>query len=105
VLASLHTAWDQTARDNADRVTRLKASGTRVTAWGNLSDCLYAPTVCVPLARMLLGVADVGETQWLGIDRTMRLDFAVRQSLASMLLSHQVVLSSAAAQIAADLVA
>jgi pimeloyl-ACP methyl ester carboxylesterase len=105
VLAGLHGAWDQTARDNGDRVTRLKAAGTRVTAWGNLSDCLYAPTVCLPLARMLLGVEDVGETQWLGIDRTMRLNFTVRQSFASMLISHQVMLSGAAAQIAADLVA
>src|SRR4051794_36281207 len=48
-LARLFGNWDQTARDNATRVSRLANEGIRVTAWGNQDDCLYAPTVCVPL--------------------------------------------------------
>jgi pimeloyl-ACP methyl ester carboxylesterase len=105
LLATLHGAWQQTAADNADRVNRLAAVGTRVTAWGNQSDCLYAPSVCIPLARVVVGVYDVRDTQWLGVDRAMRRDVTPRSTLASIVNSHQAMLSTAAADIVTDLFA
>ena len=105
VLSNLHRDWSQTAADNAGRVNRLLESGTRVTAWGNKSDCLYAPSVCVPVARALVGAFDVRDTQWLGVERTMQRDYAPRMSLASIISSHLVLLTNGASDIAADLVA
>jgi pimeloyl-ACP methyl ester carboxylesterase len=105
VLADLHASWAQTAADNTARVVRLSAAGTRVTAWGNQSDCLYAPAVCVPLARVLIGPYDVRDTQWLGIDRAMIRNYSPGKSLTAVLNSHQAVLSTAAPDIAADLFA
>jgi pimeloyl-ACP methyl ester carboxylesterase len=105
VLAGLHRDWGQTAVDNARRVGRLLEAGTRVTAWGNKSDCLYALSVCVPFARALFGGFDVRDTQWLGVDRTMQRDYVPRTSLASIINSHLVVLTNAATEIAADLFA
>jgi pimeloyl-ACP methyl ester carboxylesterase len=100
VLSGLFTQWDQTARDNAARVGKLAAAGIRVTAWGNQSDCLYAPAQCVPMAAYLLGVTDARDTQWLGIDHAMRRNYVpIRQTLASVLDSHAVVLSSASTDI------
>lgn len=104
-LAKLNAAWDQTAQDNAARVGALAQAGIRATAWGNQSDCLYAPAVCVPFARTFLGNYDARETQWLGVDRAMRRDYPVPSSLAAALRSHKALLSSAALDIAADLLA
>ncbi|MBV9324187.1 MAG: alpha/beta fold hydrolase [Chloroflexi bacterium] len=98
-LANLYNTWDQTARDNAARVGRLGAAGIRVTAWGNEGDCLYAPAVCVPLAAYVVGNVDVRDTQWLGVANAERLDFTPRSTLASVLNSHQAILTSAATQI------
>jgi pimeloyl-ACP methyl ester carboxylesterase len=103
LLADLHGAWDQTSLDNTARVRSLAAAGTRVTAWGNQSDCLYAPSLCIPLARALVGAYDVRDTQWLGIDRAMRRDIAPRSTLASVLNTHLAVLSTAATDIATEL--
>jgi pimeloyl-ACP methyl ester carboxylesterase len=104
-LAGLFGNWDQTARDNAARVSHLAADGVRVTAWGNQDDCLYAPTVCVPLARYVLGSVDVRDTQWLGVPNAMHRDYTTASSLASVLTSHQAVLSTGANDIVTTLFA
>jgi pimeloyl-ACP methyl ester carboxylesterase len=103
VLANLYNAWNQTATDNVGRVSRLEIAGTRVTAWGNQSDCLYAPAVCLPFARNLLSTFDVRETQWLGVDHAVRRDYTPRVALAGVLFSHEIVLSMAANDMATDL--
>jgi pimeloyl-ACP methyl ester carboxylesterase len=105
ILTNLYGTWDQTARDNAARVARLAAAGIRVTAWGNQGDCLYAPSACVPLARYVLGNTDARDTQWLGIANAVRRDYAPTSSLASVLNSHQVILTRAASDIVTDLYA
>jgi hypothetical protein len=102
-LTNLYSAWDQTARDNAARVSHLAVAGIRVTAWGNEGDCLYAPAVCVPLASYVLGNVDARDTQWLGVANAERRDYAPRSTLASVLNSHQVIMSSAASDIVTDL--
>ncbi len=104
-LAGLFGNWDQTARDNAARVSRLANDGIRVTAWGNQDDCLYAPTVCVPFARYVLGSVDVRATQWLGVSNAMRREYAGASTLASVLTSHQAVLSTGANDIVTNLFA
>jgi pimeloyl-ACP methyl ester carboxylesterase len=104
VLSDLYTRWDQTAQDNAARVNKLSADHIRVTAWGNQSDCLYAPSSCVPLAGYLVGRFDARDTQWLGVDHAMRRDYsAVKSNLFSVLDSHELILSSAATDIVSDL--
>jgi pimeloyl-ACP methyl ester carboxylesterase len=102
-LAALYGAWDQTARDNTARVASLAAAGIRVTAWGNQDDCLYAPTVCVPLARYVLGNVDARATQWLGVANAMHRDYAPPSSLANVLTSHTAILSSGANDIVSAL--
>jgi pimeloyl-ACP methyl ester carboxylesterase len=104
LLSRLNGDWDQTAVDNASRVSHLAQLGTRVTAWGNQSDCLYAPAACLPAAKAFLGPYDVRETQWLGVDRAMRRDY-VPSTLASILHSHDVMLTRAAGEIANELFA
>jgi pimeloyl-ACP methyl ester carboxylesterase len=105
-LAGLFGNWDQTAHDNAARVSHLASEGIRVTAWGNQDDCLYAPTVCVPLARYVLGSVDVRDTQWLGIANAIHRDDASPSSnLASVLTSHQALLSTGANDIVTNLFA
>jgi pimeloyl-ACP methyl ester carboxylesterase len=105
-LSDLYTNWDGTGQDNAARVKGLAAAGIRVTAWGNQSDCLYAPSACVPLAGYLVGRFDARDTQWLGIDRAMHRDYgAARTTLASILDSHELIISAGATDIATDLLA
>jgi pimeloyl-ACP methyl ester carboxylesterase len=102
-LSDLYTHWDQTAADNGARVNSLAAAHIRVTAWGNQGDCLYAPSRCVPLAGYLVGRFDARDTQWLGVDRSIRRDYsAPKATIASVLDSHELILSSAAADIASD---
>jgi pimeloyl-ACP methyl ester carboxylesterase len=101
-LADLNVAWAQTAADNAARVARLEAAGTRVSAWGNQSDCLYDLSRCLPFARGLLARYDSRETQWLGIQRAFRRDYPPSRRLASMLSTHHMLLVAAASDIAAD---
>lgn len=106
VLADLYANWDATALANAQRVRTLAAAGIRTTAWGNESDCLYAPARCVPAVSYLLGTTDATDSQWLGIDRALRRDFVPpHTTLASVVDSHQVVMSAAARDIASDLLA
>ena len=102
-LANLFNAWNQTAAENASRVAQLQSAGIHVTAWGSQGDCLYAPSVCVPLARYLFGNIDARATQWLGVDHAMRRDAAPLSSLARVLNSHQALLSSAATDIVGEL--
>jgi pimeloyl-ACP methyl ester carboxylesterase len=104
-LAGLYGAWDQTTSDNAARVAHLTAVGIRVTAWGNQDDCLYAPTVCVPLARYVLGSVDARATQWLGVANAERRDYSAPSSLENVLNSHKVILSSGAKDIVSTLFA
>jgi len=104
VLSKLQGDWGQTKLDNAARVSHLAQVGTRVTAWGNQSDCLYAPAACLPAAKSFLGPYDVRETQWLGVDRAMRRDY-VPSTLSSIFHSHDVMLTRAAGDIADDLFA
>jgi pimeloyl-ACP methyl ester carboxylesterase len=105
-LSRLYAGWTQTGLDNAARVSRLAAAGTRVTAWGNERDCLYAPAVCLPFALDVVGAYDVRDTQWLGIERAMRRDYAPpRLTLSSVLNSHHIALSTGATEMAADLFA
>jgi pimeloyl-ACP methyl ester carboxylesterase len=106
VLSDLYINWDATTQENTARVSSLAAAGIRVTAWGNEGDCLYAPSLCVPRGTFQLSAADVRDTQWLGIDRAMHRDYTPpTASLASVLNSHQAVISSAAPDIAADVLA
>jgi pimeloyl-ACP methyl ester carboxylesterase len=103
-LSDLYMHWDQTATDNSARVSKLASAHIRVTAWGNQGDCLYAPSSCVPLAGYLVGRLDARDTQWLGVDRAMRRDYTAQKStFASVLDSHELILSSAATDIASDL--
>jgi len=104
LLSKLHGDWDQTAQDNTARVSHLAELGTRVTAWGNQSDCLYAPAACLPAAKTFLRPYDVRETQWLGVDRAMRRDY-VPSTFGGMLHSHDVMLTRAAGDIADELFA
>jgi pimeloyl-ACP methyl ester carboxylesterase len=104
-LAGLYSTWNQTAADNSSRVARLQSAGIRVTAWGNQGDCLYAPAVCVPLARYVVGNVDARATQWLGVDHAMRHDAAPLSSLSRVLNSHQAILTSAATDIVGELFA
>jgi pimeloyl-ACP methyl ester carboxylesterase len=101
-LAGLNRAWTQTAADNTARVAMLEAAGTRVSAWGNQSDCLYDLARCLPFGRNLLSRYDSRETQWLGIPRAFRRDYPPSPRLASLLGSHHAVLIAAASDIAAD---
>ena len=72
--------------------------------WSGARRCLYAPAVCLPFALHVVGAYDVRDTQWLGIERAMRRDYAPpRLTLSSVLNSHHVVLSTGAADLAADL--
>ncbi|MBV9580912.1 MAG: alpha/beta fold hydrolase [Chloroflexi bacterium] len=104
-LAGLYSAWDQTARDNATRVSHLAAAGIRVTAWGNEGDCLYAPAACVPIASYVLGNVDARATQWLGVANAEHRDFASGSTLASILTSHETIMTGAATDIVSNLYA
>ena len=103
-LAGLNSAWAQTAVDNASKAERLFAAGTKVSAWGNVSDCFYNLAVCAPFVRSLFGSdLDARETQWLGIPGAIRRDYVSPRRLASVAISHRAVLLTAAADIALHL--
>jgi len=102
-LANLNSAWSQTELDNAAKATQLALTGTRVSAWGNQSDCFYNLAVCAPFVRALFGNVDARETQWLGIPDAIRRDYVSPRRLSSLRISHKAVLSTAASDIALDL--
>jgi pimeloyl-ACP methyl ester carboxylesterase len=102
-LANLNSAWSQTELDNAAKAEKLAIAGTRVSAWGNQSDCFYNLAVCAPFVRALFGNVDARETQWLGIPSAIRRDYTSPKRLSSLRISHKVVLSTAALDIALDL--
>ena len=102
-LANLNAAWFETELDNASKAEKLAIGGTRVSAWGNQSDCFYNLAVCAPFVRALFGNVDTRETQWLGIPSAIRRDYASPRRLSSLPISHRAVLSTAASDIALDL--
>jgi pimeloyl-ACP methyl ester carboxylesterase len=102
-LATLNSAWTQTGLDNTAKAEKLAAAGTRVSAWGNQSDCMYHLAVCAPFTRALFGSFDARETQWLGIPGAIRRDYVSPARLSSLNISHRAVLNAAAADIALDL--
>jgi pimeloyl-ACP methyl ester carboxylesterase len=102
-LGHLQSNWPQTTQDNASRDSRIVAAGTRMSAWGNESDCLYNLGLCTTFAADALQTVDVTETQWLGIKRAIRGNYAFAPHLWNIPASHAAVLENAAADIAADI--
>jgi pimeloyl-ACP methyl ester carboxylesterase len=100
-LASLYSHWDATAADNQSREQRITAGGTRLSAWGNQSDCLYYVPLCTTVVSVSL--EDARETQWLGISRAVHRDYPFAAHLWNIPASHLAVLENAAADLAADL--
>ncbi|HEY2596031.1 MAG TPA: alpha/beta hydrolase, partial [Chloroflexota bacterium] len=49
-MAHLYGNWSQTMKDNAARDARVTSAGTRMSAWGNESDCLYNIELCTTFA-------------------------------------------------------
>jgi pimeloyl-ACP methyl ester carboxylesterase len=102
-MADLYTAWEGTATDNAARAAALAAVATRVTAWGNPSDCYYDVALCNSFSRTLLAGYDARQTQWLGIARTFYKDYRFAAYVWNIPASHTAVLLHSATEIAADL--
>ncbi len=102
-LAELFSNWPQTETDNAARDARIRSVGTRLSAWGNESDCLYYVTLCTTFASNALSVVDARETQWLGVTRAVRRNYAFAPHLWNIPASHAAVLENAAPDIAADI--
>jgi pimeloyl-ACP methyl ester carboxylesterase len=102
-LVDLYAAWAGTATDNAAREAALTATGTRVTAWGNQSDCYYAVALCNSFSRTLLAGYDARQTQWLGIARTVHKDYPFAAYAWNIPPSHTAVLRNSATEMAADL--
>jgi len=102
-LADLYANAPAVERTNAARAAELASAGTRVSAWGNQSDCFYNLSLCTSFARVLVGTADGRETQWLGIPRWVRLDYPVTRSLSNIGSSHTAVLVKSANELAEEL--
>lgn len=102
-LANLYANAPDVERTNAARVAELAAVGTRVSAWGNQSDCFYTLSLCSSLARALVGTASGRDTQWLGIPRWVRKDFPVTRSLSNIVPSHTAVIVRSANELADEL--
>ncbi len=100
-LGQLFAASPQTATDNAARDSRIRATGTRVSAWGNDSDCLYYVSLCTSFDA-ISGV-DARQTQWLGVSRAIHRNYAFAPHLWNIPASHTAVLENAAADLAADI--
>lgn len=102
-LAGLYAASAATAQDNATRAATLAAAATRVTAWGNQSDCYYRVASCSAfLPRLLVGL-DARETQWAGIPDTVYKDYPFARYVWNIPASHTAVLLNSATEMAADL--
>ncbi|HLZ29992.1 MAG TPA: alpha/beta hydrolase [Chloroflexota bacterium] len=102
-LAGLYAASAATTQDNAARVGTLAAAATRVTAWGNQSDCYYRVALCSAFVPRLLAALDARETQWAGMPRTFRKDFPFPAYVWNIPASHTAVLLNSATEMAADL--
>jgi pimeloyl-ACP methyl ester carboxylesterase len=102
-LAGLYAAGGGTAADNTARAAALAAVATRVTAWGNQSDCYYRVALCSLFAPRLLATLDARETQWAGIPRTFRKDYPFAAYVWNIPASHTAVLLNSATDVAADL--
>jgi len=102
-LAGLYAAGAGTAVDNAAWEGALAAAETRVTAWGNLSDCYYRFNLCSAFTPRLLATLDARETQWAGIPRKVRKDYPFAAYVWNIPASHTAVLRNSADEIAADL--
>lgn len=101
-LAGRYSEWSGTAMDNAATAASFEAAQTRVSAWGNQSDCFYAVALC-GLSGRRLGAYDARETQWAGIPRTVRKDYPFAAYVWNIPASHTAVLLYSAAEIAEDL--
>jgi pimeloyl-ACP methyl ester carboxylesterase len=102
-LAGLYADAPGTAQDDAARAATLAASATRVSAWGNQSDCYYRVALCSAIAPRLLATLDARETQWDGIPRTFRKDYPFAAYVWNIPASHTAVLLNSATEMAADL--
>jgi pimeloyl-ACP methyl ester carboxylesterase len=102
-LAGLYAASAGTAEDNAARAATLASAATRVTAWGNQSDCYYRVALCSAFVPRLLVALDARETQWAGIPRTNRKDYPFPAYIWNIPASHTAVLLNSALEMAADL--
>lgn len=102
-LADLYANAPAVEQTNTERAAELESAGTRVSAWGNQSDCFYNPSLCTSFARVLVGPVDGRETQWLGIPRWVRKDYPVTRSLANIGSSHTAVLIRSANDLADEL--
>jgi pimeloyl-ACP methyl ester carboxylesterase len=102
-LAGLYAAWGGAAADNASRTATLAAAATRVTAWGNQSDCFYRVALCSSFGPNLVMAVDARETQWIGIPRTVRKDYPFPGYPWNIPASHTAVLLNSATEMAADL--
>jgi pimeloyl-ACP methyl ester carboxylesterase len=102
-LADLYANAPAVEHTNAARAAELASAGTRVSAWGNQSDCFYNLSLCTSVARVLVGAADGRETQWLGIPRWVRKDYPVIRSLSSIGSSHTAILVGSANELAEEL--
>lgn len=102
-LADLYARSASLQTDNARRAADLIQSGVQVSAWGSTGDCFYDVSLCVPIARVLVGQVDARESQWIGMPDVVRKDYPVTKSLASIAVSHTAVLRTAAAELASAL--
>jgi pimeloyl-ACP methyl ester carboxylesterase len=102
-LAGLYVTWGGSAADNATRAAALAAAATRVSAWGNQSDCFYDVALCSTFARALLAAYDARETQWLGIPSAVRKDYPFPAYIWNIPASHLAVLLNSGAEMASDL--
>lgn len=102
-LAALYANTPAVERTNAARAAELASAGTRVSAWGNQSDCFYNLSLCTSFARVFVGATDGRETQWLGIPRWVRKDYPVTRSVANIVSSHTAVLIRSATELAEEL--
>jgi pimeloyl-ACP methyl ester carboxylesterase len=102
-LVSLYAAWSSTAQANTASAATLAAAPTRVTAWGNQSDCFYRVALCSSFGPNVLAALDARETQWIGIPRTVRKDHRFPAYPWNIPASHTAVLLNDATEIAADL--
>jgi pimeloyl-ACP methyl ester carboxylesterase len=101
-LAGRYANWAATAVDNTARAATL-AGATRVSAWGNQSDCFYNVALCSVLVRRLLATYDARETQWLGMPGAVRKDYPFAAYLWNIPASHLAVLLNSGKEMAADL--
>jgi pimeloyl-ACP methyl ester carboxylesterase len=102
-LGQLYDNWSASAAANASRQANLVAVDTRLSAWGNVSDCLYYIGLCSTVSDGAVASIDARATQWLGIARPVHKNYAYAPRVWNIPASHTAVLENAAAEMAADL--